>query len=70
VAHQEYNITCLKYGIVFYFGEDADSFVTVPKHSGINSTLDNEPTLISIILLGSVLVNSAPLLSTHASVST
>jgi hypothetical protein len=44
--------------------------VTGPKPSGVIFYVVREPTLIDGILLGSVLVHSADLLSTHASVST
>jgi hypothetical protein len=44
--------------------------ITGPKPSGVNFYVVREPTLIDSILLGSVLVHSADLLSTHASVST
>jgi hypothetical protein len=43
--------------------------VTVPKHSRILFYVVREPTLINSNLLRSVLVHSAALLSTHASVS-
>jgi hypothetical protein len=44
--------------------------VTGPKPSGVISYVVREPTLIHRILLGSVLVHSAALLLTHASLST
>jgi hypothetical protein len=43
--------------------------VTGPKPSGVNLYIVRESTPIDSILLGSVLVHSAALLSTHASVS-